>query len=146
MSPTASPTTSRSSTSNRSKRRSLCRSDACPGASPSCRKGGRCQILGPWKLDTLGASGAAHRAAHSRVPEFLDVIGDAGNDLVLAPIGEELADLVRHIDEAVGRHGAGLCDYSAATRRSAMRRLCRVSSSYSSCHSDGPFEIGRAHV
>src|SRR5262245_8765384 len=166
MSPTASPTTSRSSTSNRSRRRSPFRLDACPGASPSCRKGGWCERLGHLEARFLGRSRRGDvtpkaqdrfldrrvepvapgidigedRAAHPRVPEFLDVIGDSGNDVVLALIGEELADLVRHIDEAVGRHRAGLSGYSAATRRSAMRRLCRVSSSYSSCHSNGPFD------
>jgi hypothetical protein len=36
------------------------------------------------------------------------VVGDSGNDLVFALIGEELADLVRHIDETVGGHGLAM--------------------------------------
>src|SRR4029079_2168799 len=46
------------------------------------------------------------RFAHARVPELLDMIGDPRHDLVRALRLEELADLVRHIDEAVGFHGA----------------------------------------
>src|SRR3990172_789032 len=45
------------------------------------------------------------RFAHPGVPEFFDMVGDPRNDLIGALILEELADLVRHIDEAVRRHG-----------------------------------------
>jgi hypothetical protein len=75
------------------------------------------------------------RLAHARVPEFLDVIGDAAHDLVLLLRLEELADLV-----AMYTRRPGDMVYSAATSVWAMRRDCRVSSSYSSCHSVGPLE------
>src|SRR5581483_1003365 len=86
------------------------------------------------------------RRAHPRVPELLDVVGDARNDLVLLLVLEELAELVRHMHEAVGLHGSNApvnkrgLGYSAAIKGAATRRAWRDSSSYSSCHSDGPFD------
>src|SRR5262249_15258173 len=39
------------------------------------------------------------RCAHPRVPEFLDVLGGAGDSLLGALAREEFADLVGHINE-----------------------------------------------
>src|SRR3990170_8421486 len=46
------------------------------------------------------------RLAHPGLPELLDMICDSRNDLIGALHLEKLADLVRHVDEAVRRHGA----------------------------------------
>src|ERR1700722_7423521 len=43
------------------------------------------------------------RPQHARVPEFLDVLGDARDRLVVALALEELADLVGHVDQPVMR-------------------------------------------
>jgi hypothetical protein len=37
-------------------------------------------------------------AAHARIPEFLDMFGDARDCLVVALALEEFADLVGHVD------------------------------------------------
>src|SRR5262245_11694568 len=61
------------------------------------------------------------RLAHPRIPELLDMAGNSRNDFVLLLILEELADLVRHVDETVRRHRA------ATPRRSAARCAARLS-------------------
>src|ERR1700761_3936031 len=43
------------------------------------------------------------RRAHARIPEFVDVIGDAGNGLIVALALEEFSDLIGHVDQAVRR-------------------------------------------
>ena len=43
------------------------------------------------------------RAEHAWVPEFLDVLGDAGDRLAVALALEKLADLVGHVDQPVRR-------------------------------------------
>src|SRR5262245_26363747 len=52
-----------------------------------------------------GINESEDRSAHARIPEFPDVTGDAGHDLVRPLRFEKFANLVRHIDEAVRRHG-----------------------------------------
>ena len=42
--------------------------------------------------------------SHARVPEFFNMACDPWDDLVLPLRLEELADLVRQLDEAVGLH------------------------------------------
>ncbi len=43
--------------------------------------------------------------AHARIPEFLDVIGDAIDGFIGLLAGEKGADLVRHRDEFFRPHG-----------------------------------------
>ena len=45
------------------------------------------------------------RLEHPRIPEFLDVIGNAGHSLVVALALKEFSDLVGHVDQTVRRHG-----------------------------------------
>ena len=45
------------------------------------------------------------RLAHPRVPEFLDVVGNAGNGLVVALALKEFSDLIGHVDQPIRRHG-----------------------------------------
>ena len=44
------------------------------------------------------------RFAHLRVPELHEMIGNAGDRLLVALMGEEPADLVGHVDQLVRRH------------------------------------------
>ena len=44
------------------------------------------------------------RGPHARVPIFLQMIRDAGGGLIVALAGEELADLIGHVDQLVRRH------------------------------------------
>jgi hypothetical protein len=48
------------------------------------------------------------RCAHSRIPEFLDVIRRPGGSLILSLTREKLADLIRHVNQLVKRHGLRL--------------------------------------
>jgi hypothetical protein len=41
--------------------------------------------------------------AHSRIPEFFDVVGSAGNGLVRPLTFKKRGDLVRHVNELVSR-------------------------------------------
>jgi hypothetical protein len=54
------------------------------------------------------------RGAHARIPEFPQVIGDGRHRLVSTLADEELADLIRHIDELVKRHRLPFCLKCAA--------------------------------
>ena len=50
------------------------------------------------KLDAMFVQMREDLRAHARVPEFLEVIGDARDRRLVALGGEEFADLVGHID------------------------------------------------
>lgn len=71
--------------------------------------------------------------AHAGVPEFAEVVFDAGDGGGFPLGSEECADLVGHGGQALDVHG-----YSAGI--GAMRRARRFWASADSCHAVGPLE------
>ena len=77
-----------------------------------------------------GAAGVEmgkNRLAHPRVPELLDVLGDARNGLVIALTGEEFSDLVGHINQAVRRHAASARLSASDVIRSGCAKISKPS-------------------
>ena len=62
-------------------------------------------------------------AAHARIPELLQMIGDRGDRLVVWLMREELADLVGHVGQLVRRHVAP----AATTMRSGWVKTSKPS-------------------
>src|SRR5258708_7234406 len=54
---------------------------------------------------TAGVEMRQDCGTHARIPEFPDVLGDAGHCLAITLALEEPADLIGHIDQPVRRHG-----------------------------------------
>src|SRR6185312_10232266 len=55
-----------------------------------------------------GAAGVQMRKdrfAHPRIPELLDMLGNAGHGLVVTLALKEFSDLIGHVDQPVRRHG-----------------------------------------
>src|SRR5262249_25940600 len=98
------------------------------------RSSGRFQ-LGDGLSHEVAQSGAAglrmgdEGRPHARVPELLQVVGDAGDGFVARIGGKEVGDLVRHVDEAVGLHRAPRMRWGWVTTRtlSGRARATRVS-------------------
>src|SRR3990167_3399714 len=87
------------------------RSGQLPGAAVSSLPLNRfegCHRLAHRRVETFAAAGEMRGdfGAHARIPEFLQMVGEAGDGRLLVLGHEELADLVGHIDEPRKLHGA----------------------------------------
>src|SRR5215813_10849935 len=110
------------------------------GADVSRRRGrlrscGRCRDFGDGLSHEVAQSGAAglrmrdEGRPHARIPELLQVVGDAGDGFIARIGGEEVGDLVGHVDEALGLHRAPRMRWGWVTTRtlSGRARATRVS-------------------